>query len=57
MSKTTVSIHGAAFHINGRPTYEGRWWNGHKIEGLVFNSRMIQGIYDDMNTRDRKSTV
>jgi hypothetical protein len=49
MSNTTVSIHGAAFHINGRPTYEGRWWNGHKIEGIVFNSRMIQGIYDDMN--------
>ena len=24
-------------------------WNGHKIEGLLFNSRMVQGIFDDRN--------
>lgn len=46
---TVVSIHGDAFHVNGRPTYEGRQWNGQKIEGLLFNSRMVQGIFDDLN--------
>jgi hypothetical protein len=49
MGKTTVSIVGEAFHINGRPTYEGRTWRGHKIEGLLLNSRMVQGIFDDRN--------
>jgi hypothetical protein len=53
--QTTVSIVGNAFHINGRPTYPGREWQGHRIEGLLFNSRMVQGIYDDLNpdTRSR----
>lgn len=55
VKKTTVSIVGNAFHINGRPTYPGRVWQGHRIEGLLFNSRMVQGIYDDLNpdTRSR----
>ena len=35
--------------INGKPTYKGRTWNGHKIEGLLMNSRMVQAIYDDLN--------
>jgi hypothetical protein len=47
--KTEVAIRGEQFLINGRPTYEGRTWNGHKIEGLLFNSRMVQGIFDDLN--------
>jgi hypothetical protein len=47
--KTALSIVGDAFHINGRPTYEGRTWRGHKIEGLLMNSRMVQGIFDDLN--------
>ena len=47
--RTTVSIQGDAFHINGRPTYEGRTWNGKKIEGLLFNSRMVQATFDDLN--------
>ncbi len=46
---TTVSIVGDQFHINGRPTYPGRTWNGHRIEGLLLNSRMVQGIFDDRN--------
>jgi hypothetical protein len=44
-----VTIVGDAFHINGKPTYEGRTWRGHKIEGLLMNSRMVQGIFDDLN--------
>ena len=47
--QTTVSIAGEDFHLNGRPTYAGRVWNGHRIEGLLFNSRMVQGIFDDRN--------
>ncbi len=47
--KTEISIRGDSFHINGRPTCEGRTWRGHKIEGLLFNSRMVQGIFDDLN--------
>jgi len=47
--KTEVSIQGDAFLINGKPTYEGRTWNGKKIEGLLMNSRMVQGIFHDVN--------
>jgi len=46
---TTVSIVGDAFHINGRPTYPDRVWKDHKIEGLLLNARMVQGIFDDRN--------
>jgi hypothetical protein len=48
--RTTVSIVSNEFHINGQPTYAGRTWKGHKIQGLLMNSRMVQGIFDDLNT-------
>ncbi len=48
-SKTLISIEGDRFLINGQPTYKGRIWQGHRIEGLLLNSRMIQGIFDDSN--------
>lgn len=47
--KTAVSIVGDQFQINGRPTYKDRSWKGHRIEGLLMNSRMVQGIFDDRN--------
>lgn len=47
--KTHVEIKGSQFYINGKPTYKGRVWKGHKIEGLLMNSRMVQGIFDDLN--------
>ncbi len=47
--KTIVSIDGNRFFINARPTYAGRSYKGMKIEGLLMNSRMVQGIYDDRN--------
>jgi hypothetical protein len=50
---TRVSIVGDAFHVNGRPTYEGRRWNGMKIEGLLLNSRMVQATFDDLNPETR----
>lgn len=48
-SRTHVSIEGDRFLINGRPTYEGRTWNGRKIEGLLMNARLVQGVFDDLN--------
>lgn len=30
--KTVVSIVGDEFFIKGKPTYEGRYWNGHKVK-------------------------
>ncbi len=51
---TRVDIKQNQFYINGKITYEGRFWQGHKVEGLLMNSRMVNGIFDDLNpdTRD-----
>lgn len=46
---TEVSIQGDAFQINGVPTYQGRVWQDKRIEGLLLNTRMVQGIFDDRN--------
>jgi hypothetical protein len=51
--ETTVDIDGTSFRVNGRLTYEGRTWRGLRIEGLLMNSRMVQGIYDDLNPETR----
>jgi len=48
---TEVSIQGESFFINGKPTYEGRTWHGKRIEGLLLNARLVQGIFDDMNPK------
>lgn len=53
--KTSVSIQGDAFYINGKPTYAGRTWNNHKIEGLLFNARLVQGTFDDLNPATRQN--
>lgn len=47
--KTVVSIKGEKFLINGKPTYKGKSWQGFPIEGLLMNSRMVQGTFDDKN--------
>jgi hypothetical protein len=47
--KTEVGIRGDGFTINGEPTYKGRTWDGKKVEGLLMNSRMVQGVFDDLN--------
>lgn len=47
--KTTVSIIGEDFYVNGKPTFRGITWKGYKIEGLLPNSRMVNGIFDDLN--------
>ena len=54
---TTVSIDAEAFHINGRPTLEGRTWRGYRVEGLLPNSRMVQGVFDDLNPETRSRWI
>jgi len=53
--RTTVALQGDAFSINGQPTLKGIVWRGHRLEGLLPNSRMVQGVFDDLNpdTRSR----
>ncbi|MFO0924263.1 MAG: hypothetical protein U0905_17440 [Pirellulales bacterium] len=53
VGKTRVRIEGSKFFINDEPTYAGRMWKGHSIEGLLFNSRMVQATFDDRNPETR----
>lgn len=46
---TVVSISNDKFLINNDLTYKGRSWNNLPVEGLLMNSRMVQGIFDDEN--------
>ncbi|MGE3808778.1 MAG: hypothetical protein AB7K24_29285, partial [Gemmataceae bacterium] len=50
---TEIAIKGDGFLINNKPTYAGRSWQGHKIEGLLLNSRMVQATFDDLNPETR----
>lgn len=51
--RTVVSIDGEKFLLNGKPTYAGRTWDGVSIEGRLMNSRMVQGVFDDLNPETR----
>src|SRR5688572_25125217 len=51
--KTVIDIEGQEFRINGQATYKGREFRGMKIGGLLLNSRMVQGIFDDLNLETR----
>jgi hypothetical protein len=50
---TVVGIEGREFVVNGAPTYVGRSYDGMRVQGLLFNSRMVQGIFDDRNPETR----
>lgn len=50
---TVIAIEGDRFLINGNLTHAGRQWRGHRIEGLLFNSRMANAIADDENPATR----
>jgi len=50
---TEIAISGENFLLNGRPTYAGRTWSGIPIEGRLLNSRMVQGVFDDLNPATR----
>ncbi len=48
--RTAVSIDGDKFRINEKLTYAGR----PKVEGMLLNTRMVQGIFDDRNAATRE---
>ena len=50
---TIVGIDGTDFTIDGQPTYTGRTFEGHRIEGLMFNVRAVQATFDDANPATR----
>lgn len=54
MRKTVVSIAADKFLLNGEVTYRGKAYRGLSLEGLLLNSRMVQGIFDDENPETRK---
>jgi hypothetical protein len=53
LRKTTVDVDGDRFLIDGRLTYSGRSFRGLRIEGLLLNARMVQGVFDDLNPETR----
>lgn len=57
VARTFVSIERESFLLNGRPTYAGRTWNRTSIEGRLMNSRMVQGVFDDLNAGTRARWV
>ena len=53
MGKTIVSIKGCQFLINGAPVYSELPGCPKQMHGLLFNQRLIQGIFDDVGHRER----
>ena len=53
-SRTIVSINGDKFLIDGEATYQGRMFERNKIEGLLLNARLVQGVFDDRNPETRE---
>ena len=51
---TEVTILGTDFYIDGKPTYEGRIFEGKRIEGMLFNVRAVQATFDDENPETKK---
>jgi len=52
-SRPVVSVLGDSFLIDGQLTYAGRRYRGWRIEGLLLNSRVVQGTFDDLNPETR----
>jgi hypothetical protein len=50
---TTIAIQGNEFWVDGQPTYAGRTFEGHNIQGLLFNVRAVQATFDDANPTTR----
>lgn len=53
LTNTLVSIRGENFYINNEITLKGASYNGVSMEGLLPNSRMVQGIFDDLNSETK----
>jgi hypothetical protein len=50
---TKVSIQGREWQVNGKPLHEGRMWRETPMQGLLMNSRMVQGVFHDLNPQTR----
>ncbi len=50
---TRVTIDGENWLINGEATHKGKTFNGGSVEGLLLNSRMANGLFDDANPLTR----
>ena len=46
---TKISIDGQKFLIDGAPIHQGCSYKGNPVDGLLFNCRMVQAIFDDEN--------
>jgi hypothetical protein len=55
--KTAVTIKGEDFYINGQPSLQGIHYKGMRMEGLLPNVRMVQGIFDDYNPGTKDNWV
>jgi hypothetical protein len=53
-SSTSVAIDGEDWLVNGVPLYPGRRFRGWRVEGLLLNSRMANGVFDDENPLTRQ---
>ncbi len=51
--KTTIGTAGAQILINGKPTYSELPRAKPSSQGLLWNQRMIQGVFDDQHDRGR----
>ncbi len=51
--QSVVTIEDQDFCLNGQATYQGVFHQGCRIEGLLLNSRMVQGVFDDANAATR----
>ena len=51
---TAVGIAGGDRTVDGRPVHAGRVWRGLRIEGLLLDSRMANGAFDDLTPLTRQ---
>ena len=51
--QTVVSIQDGNFFINGAITMRHCAFQGHSLEGLLPNARLVQAIFDDLNPQTR----
>ena len=54
LPQTRVSIAGTEWHINGAAANAGKMWKGASIHGTLFNARMVNAVFDDVNIESRK---
>ena len=52
-SRTKVSIVGEQWYVNGEPANKGKQWKGAPIEGTLFNARMVNAVFDDLNDHSK----